>query len=243
MGAVRPCSSGCLRVALGCPSRYNAGMAKKLSDPSDPLIVQHIGKQFGAIVAVKFSHIQHDQIWEFECGCGKHFLARLAAVKNGHTRSCGCLLKDVLIRRNTTHGYAARDKQSHIYRVWKSMRKRCNNPKSKDFRLYGGKGVKVCSRWQDFKNFHDDMAASYQPGLEIERLDSNGDYSPENCKWGTEREQALNTNRAHLVTFRGETLNLSLWAERFGLAYELLRQRLKAGWSMEESISRPSRRA
>lgn len=182
-------------------------------------------------------------MWEFECGCGKRFVARLAAVKNGHTKSCGCLLSENLIRRNTVHGYANRGKQSHIYKVWKSMRKRCNNPRSKDFRLYGGKGVKVCARWQDFKLFHDDMASSYRPGLEIERLDSNGDYCPENCKWATEREQSLNTNRARLITFRGETLNVSLWAERFGMDYDLLWQRLNAGWPMEKAISLPSLRA
>lgn len=90
-----------------------------------------------------------------------------------------------------------------IYNSWQHAKQRCQNPKNADFDRYGGRGIKVCARWQDFVNFRDDMLSSWQPGLEIDRIDNDGDYTPENCRWATRQEQNRNRNGYGKVPLRG----------------------------------------
>jgi hypothetical protein len=121
------------------------------------------------------------------------------------------------------------------------MMQRCRNPKSTGWKHYGGRGVKICERWLDFKNFLADMGP--RPiGTSIERKERDGDYEPINCRWATAGEQSRNTRRTKLVTFNGETMCLKDWAARLGVRYNTLVLRLLRGWSVERMMITPFQR-
>lgn len=164
--------------------------------------------------------------WLFMCSCGNQHIASIKLVVSGHTGSCGCLARESLIERNTTHGLA----KSHpkTYRTWKDMRSRCNNPKNKDFGNYGGRGVSVCKEWDDFSVFFAEMGARPE-GLTIERIDVNGNYEPLNCKWADGDEQANNKQATVRITHNGETKSLTQWARQLGKAHGTLTYRIANG--------------
>lgn len=121
------------------------------------------------------------------------------------------------------------------------MLRRCRNPKFIAFRHYGGRGIKVCDRWLDFRNFLADMGEPLTEKHELDRYpDKDGDYDPGNCRWATKSQNMRNTNRNHLVTFQGRTQCLAAWAEETGIPYGRLRDRLgKLGWTPERALTEP----
>jgi hypothetical protein len=123
------------------------------------------------------------------------------------------------------------------YRIWRGMRDRCLNVNSKDYPSWGGRGITINPRWDLFENFFADMGKRPSPQHTLDRKDNNGPYSKKNCRWATRSEQQLNTRRNHLVTLRGETLPLVVWARRLGLSWSLLDGRLRAGWSEEKILA------
>ncbi len=128
------------------------------------------------------------------------------------------------------------------YRTWGRMRSRCNNPRTLDWPLYGGRGIAVCARWDSFANFLDDMGER-PAGHSIDRIDGDGNYEPDNCRWATAKEQARNwKTRNRRLTFGGETLLLVEWAERIGLTRESLRDRIGSGWPLAKALTTPPMR-
>jgi len=123
------------------------------------------------------------------------------------------------------------------------MKQRCANPKATKYEIYGGKGVRVCDEWQEYEPFHKwAMANEYKNSLTIDRIDNNGDYCPENCRWATYRKQNLNKSQNRLVAFKGKTMPLAEWAERLGMNYSTLRARLSQyGWPVEKALTKPVR--
>ena len=129
---------------------------------------------------------------KFLCSCGQQFETLIESVKMDRTKSCGCLntlTSSALGKSKRTHGMTG----SSIYNTWGAMKGRCYNQSNQDYETYGGRGIKVCTEWKtSFQNFFDDMSETYTEGLSLDRIDVNGDYSKENCRWTTPDVQAWN---------------------------------------------------
>lgn len=175
------------------------------------------------------------------CGCGKK--TKL------HTTSCARLGQIRGQPRNFLKGHASsifnarhRGRGTPEYQAWIGMRVRCNNPKARNFHDYGGRGITVCDKWNaSFEAFRDDMGLRPSPDHSLDRIDNSKGYFPNNCRWATPSEQQSNRRNACLITALGETLNLSAWSKRLGVAPYAIRNRIKAGWSLEDAVSRPPR--
>jgi len=129
-------------------------------------------------------------------------------------------------------------RENPLYKKWTEMKQRCQNPNNPSFKDYGGRGICVSKRWLNFANFQKDMVASYRPGLTLERIDNNGNYSRANCRWATKKEQANNRRSSHLIIFRGQTKTLSQWAEKIGVRLGTLNQRFFVyKWSITKCLT------
>lgn len=211
----------------------------KITSQDDPRVQTFAGKKFNRLTAVRFIEMTScKQVWEFKCDCGLTTVSAIRNVISGNTKSCGCFRLEATRKANTVHGCAARGAKTPAYKSWKAMRDRCYRTSSDAFHNYGGRGIAICKRWEDFENFLSDMGERPE-GLTLERRDNNLGYSPENCYWGTRRVQSLNRRTALMVTFNGETLNLSVWSERLGKQYDTLYMRLKHGWTVDRAFTAP----
>jgi len=135
-------------------------------------------------------------IWECLCECGHKLNVVGSNLKNGNTKSCGCHKTELLNKSNKTHGLTDTHEQ---YAVWRSMHGRCNNPKDKSYKRYGGRGIRVCDRWRDFSLFIKDMGERPSKKHSIDRINNDGNYESNNCRWSTSAEQAHNTSKTKLT--------------------------------------------
>lgn len=131
---------------------------------------------------------------------------------------------------------------SRLYHIWNGMKQRCENPNTISYKYYGGKGVNVCKEWRDsFESFKDwAISHGYSDDLTIDRIDANGDYCPENCRWATNKEQQNHTSYNRLYTYCGETHNVMQWAEKVGMSANMLYKRLQRGWDIERALTTKS---
>lgn len=131
--------------------------------------------------------------------------------------------------------------RTRLYHIWNGMKMRCLNPKNIGYKYYGGKGVSVDENWaRDFNVFRDwAIANGYRDDLTLERIDSNGSYNPENCKWATRKEQQNNTSYNHTITYLGITRTMKQWSEVTGISYNALNNRCRRGWSVERMLTVP----
>lgn len=199
--------------------------------------VQDISKkQFGRLTAMAYYREGlYVGKWECLCDCGSIVFVLTGNLIQGRTRSCGCLHRDT----RTKHGHSSRAATSPEYRSWASMLSRCTNPRNRRYARYGGRGIAVCDRWQDFQNFLADVGARPGPGYSIERVNNDGNYEPGNCRWATTAEQNRNNSNTHFVAFNGKTQCVTDWAIETGLHRNTIFQRLKLGWSVEQTLTAP----
>lgn len=168
--------------------------------------------------------------WLCKCDCGEAVVVSSRGLKRGHTRSCGCLLKEI----RTTHGMS----KSALYNRWNEMRQRCNNSKDTSFPNYGARGICVCLEWDgNFQNFHDwAMNNGFSPDLQIDRIDTDGNYEPANCRWISCQRNGRNKRNNVKATIGSETKTIVEWAELSGIQYKTLLARFRQGWQEERLL-------
>lgn len=199
-----------------------------------------IGHRYGKLVAVRrvSGGKRGKSLWFCECDCGAKTIVVGTNLVRGLTRSCGCLNKAVTSERFAKHKLSAH----RLYKIWTDMKKRCTNKSHKSFNDYGGRGIKVCDEWAHyFQRFYEwSICNGYEDTLSIDRIDVNGDYCPENCRWADRITQANNCRTNHYLTHNGETKTIAEWARALGMSDSVIRQRLsKLGWSVEKTLSTP----
>jgi len=196
-----------------------------------------IGLSFGELTVL--SHAGEIDRLVCRCSCGNEKIARLSHLKSGTVKSCGCLMT---IRPKQVHGTFLASR-TPTYKVWDSMNRRCNSPSCRAYPLYGGRGIKVCERWsgpQGFPHFLLDMGEK-PDGLSLDRIDNDGPYSPENCRWTDVVTQGNNRRTNKIFTHAGESLTLADWARKKGVSDNTMRERLKRGWTIADCIDKPAR--
>lgn len=202
------------------------------------------GRRFGRLtVRERVTSSKAQAQWRCVCDCGKETVVRSQDLRNGHTKSCGCYGLEVSTSHTpsfSTH----KESRSRLYRTWIGIKGRCNNCKNKDYSYYGGRGIKVCPEWdKSYLAFRDwALANGYRDDLTIDRIDVNGSYCPENCRWVDMKTQMNNTRANRKITQNGETRTMAEWAERTGIAYETIRYRATSGKPADDVLRLPQNR-
>ncbi len=205
------------------------------------------GSKFGRLFVVKRAeNIGRDIAWQVRCDCGKEMVLPGINFKYGNTSSCGCLRREATISRFTKHGCAGNREavgRTREYRIWLQMKDRCRNKKSRAWPHYGGRGIRVCGRWsKSFSDFLADMGLAPSPQHSIDRFPNNdGNYQPTNCRWATSSEQAFNRRSPCPTVFKGVSKPLTHWAREHGLSCNVVRCRLRMGWTLEKSLKTSKR--
>ena len=216
-----------------------------------------IGEKFNFLTIVSEEKGPHT-IAVVRCDCGTVKRVRRSRVVSGETKSCGCLAKEVARKtiENTRKtriltkearlrmGGSSRFKPSHgmrdspEYSVWRSMINRCENPKSPSYESHGARGIKVCDRWRgDFSNFFGDMGPRPSGAHSIDRIDNNGNYEHENCRWATATQQQRNKRTSTAITHDGKTLTAVEWSEITGIKAGTIASRARKGWDDSKCVS------
>lgn len=189
------------------------------------------GVRFGRLVALKRVSGGHTSKWLCRCDCGNEVVRSLRTLTGNRNHSCGCWIAEGNMYRR--HGGSF----SITYKSWASIKIRCCNPKDKHYPDYGGRGIRVCDRWlgeHGFENFLADMGERPSAKHSIDRIDVNGDYCPENCRWATAKEQANNKRNNILIEHNGEVRTLPEWCDSFGVEITRARKRYYRGLTFDK---------
>lgn len=175
------------------------------------------GKRFGNLTVLE--RVGKDKarniLWKCRCDCGNEIVVRTCELNRGHTKSCGCYQKEMASKANIKHG----ESHGKLHQVWLDMRARCKRKSHHAYKWYGGKGISVCDEWENnYLSFQKwAFENGYKNGLTIDRMDGNGNYCPENCRWATRKEQSNNISSCVYFDFMGERLNITQFCEKYGV--------------------------
>lgn len=212
-------------------------------------LIDLTGKRFGRLVVLCRKGSQRGRVtWKCQCDCGNIAIVQGRHLVSGLTQSCGCLFRERASESNKKHGLS----KSRIYGVLESMKTRCYNPDSKNYKHYGGRGIKICPEWLGDNGSENFIKWAYENGYDenakhgkctIERIDVNGDYEPSNCRWASMKEQSYNKRNNVILEYKGERLTLKEASEKYGINPHLIYSRLNNNWSVEDALQIPPRMA
>lgn len=196
------------------------------------------GQRFGRLVAVEEVGRTNNgnAKWLCKCDCGGQKVVASYALRTGRTQSCGCIKAEQNHAQGTHH-----ETNSPIYRLWTGIKTRCYNQKEFHYPNYGGRGITVCDEWKgNYEVFRDwCLENGYRKGLTIDRIDVNGDYCPENCRFATQKVQQNNRTNNRLISYNGETHTMAEWADILGMRYGQLEHRINRGWDVHSAFTVP----
>lgn len=201
-------------------------------------------KRFGRLLLLEYKESDHrgQALWHARCDCGASCVVVGRRVKDGSVVSCGCYHRErsaeILRGVVTKHGLFGTPE----WLAWKNMHDRCLKSKHPSFARYGGRGITVDPRWSCPEQFVADMGLRPSPAHSVDRIDNDGPYSPENCRWATRGEQASNRRNNRLLVWEGKTKTLSALAAEHGISVQALNYRLRAGWPLKRALTDPIRR-
>lgn len=195
------------------------------------------GHRFGRWTVLSFHAVRDNGHAQFlcRCDCGVERVVVASRLRNGSSKSCGCLRKEVVGLVNIKHGCS----KHPLFATWNAMMHRCYAPTSPAYHRYGGRGIYVADRWHDVRNFLEDMGPSHEKGLSLDRIDNDGPYSPENVRWASSEEQSRNTRRNRRITYAERTQTVYEWAYEMDIKPGTLWKRLSSGWPVEKALTRP----
>ena len=200
------------------------------------------GKKYGrwtVLRRVPYNDKANKVQWLCRCDCGEERIINSGSLLSGNSKSCGCLKREATSERIKTHGRS----NERVYHIWQGIKKRCTDQNCCVFHHYGGRGISVCEEWTRFEPFFKWATENgYDDGLTIDRIDVNGDYSPGNCRWATQKEQKNNKRNNHYLVFKGERKSMARWCDELNLPYSTIRRRINAGWSAERAFTEPIRK-
>ena len=197
-------------------------------------LIDLTGKRYSNLVVIERAESKHGSTyWKCICDCGNTTEVRASNLKNGLVKSCGCLLH----KTHNTHHLS----NTRLYVIWNHMKRRCYEKSNPAYKYYGARGVTVCNEWLDFESFYNwAISNGYRDDLTIDRINNDGDYKPDNCRWVNMKTQSNNRRSCHMITYNGETKNLTQWCNELNLNYKLVHDRIVSkGWSFERAITTP----
>ena len=197
------------------------------------------GQKFGRLVVVSQEPSQKGRtMWKCQCDCGNTVVKMGKLLRNGATRSCGCYTAENRSNFNKKHSQY----KTRLYHIWQHMKARCNSERNPKYKDYGGRGIKVCNEWNEFLPFYEwAMANGYSDALSIDRIDNDGDYCPENCRWATNKEQQNNTRKNRLVSYDGKIYTVAELAEKYGIERATMWARVVRGVTGEALTKKPKK--
>lgn len=202
-----------------------------------------VGNKYGRLLVIeRESSLNGHTRWLCKCDCGKECVVHGTSLKSGNTTSCGCFKTE-----NAKKLYSgARQNNKRLYAVWNGIKQRCLNKNSKSYHNYGGRGIKICNEWKNsYESFYDwAIQSGYRDGLQIDRIDNNGDYCASNCRFVDKEIQANNKRNVRLYTINNVTKSLPQWCREYHQDYYLVRQRVaKLGWPIQAALTIPKRKS
>jgi hypothetical protein len=205
-------------------------------------VINLVGQKFGKLTVLERAPSRPNvrgAFWKCKCDCNLIIVTAAGDLKRGHTTQCRLCAIEQRRVKNTTHG----DSQTRLYDCWKAMKRRCEDEKQDGYKFYGARGIKVCEDWHDYFKFRNwALQNGFEEDLEIDRIDSYGNYEPSNCKWSTELEQQRNRRNNVSIMWNGETHILIEWSEMLGIKLDTLHKRLyKYNWSVDRAFTTPVR--
>lgn len=199
-----------------------------------------VGEVFGRLTVISIGGmVKNVRFIRCKCQCGTLKIVRQGDLREGYTKSCGCLQREVRAATATTHGACKGHQTIPEYQAWAGMKERCHNPNLRSWKYYGAKGVKICQRWLgSFSNFLEDMGTKPTPGHSLDRWPKrNGNYEPGNCRWATDEQQNNNKADNRIITIKGESKTIAQWSRATGIKFITIWARLERGWTGEKIIS------